>query len=124
MATPSKTPPIPLPDWDTVVTKTPTVNPTVPKSVTVPTTVPKTTGPALPDWDTGGTTTPAAGSTLPVRTVTRNIADAELRGAQRDLNQARRAAERSGVSGQTVENIVERKEPNVGLKVLGILIDC
>lgn len=123
MATPSKTPPIPLPDWDTVVTKTPTVNPTVPKSVTVPTTVPKTTGPALPDWDTGGTTTPAAGSTLPVRTVTRNIADAELRGAQRDLNQARRAAERSGVSGQTVENIVERKEPNVGLKVLGAVLN-
>ena len=123
MATPSKTPPIPLPDWDTVVTKTPTVNPTVPKSVTVPTTVPKTTGPALPDWDTGGTTTPAAGSTLPVRPVTRNIADAELRGAQRDLNQARRAAERSGVSGQTVENIVEQKEPNVGLKVLGAVLN-
>jgi hypothetical protein len=119
MATPRKTPPIPLPDWDTVVTKTPTVTPTVPKSVTVPTTVPKTTGPALPDWDTGGKTTPVTGSTLPVR----NTADAELRGTQRDLNQAIRAAERSGVSGQTVQNITERKEPNVGLKVLGAVLN-
>lgn len=75
-------------------------------TTTTPTTVPTTTGP-----------------TLPIKPVPSPILQAELRGAQRDLTQATRAAERYGVPEQTVENIVEQKEPNVGLKVLGAVLN-
>ena len=121
---PTKTPPVPpLPDWATGAGKAaPTPTPTVPKTVTVPTTVPKPGAPGLPDWATGATTKPA-GSTLPVQPVPRNVAQAELRGAQRDLAQATRAAERYGVPEQTVQEIVEQKEPNIGLKALGKVIN-
>lgn len=133
MATPAKTPPVPptIPDYllakpgaaaaaaRNVPTTTTT---TVPQNVGTQTNITTNTVPdyllGKPQGQTG-----TAGSTLPVRPVTRNIADAELRGAQRDLRQAMRAAGRSGVSEQTVENIVEQKEPNVGLKVLGAVLN-
>jgi len=76
------------------------------RSTTTPTTVPTTTGP-----------------TLPIKPVPSPILEAELRGAQRDLTQATRAAERYGVPAQTIENIVEQKEPNVGLKILGNILN-
>ena len=121
---PSKTPPIPpLPDWATGAAKdAPT--PTVPKAVTVPSTVPNPGAPGLPDWATGAKTQPINdGSSLPTVPVPNRIAQAELRGAQRDLAQATRDAQRQNVPEQTVENIVEQKEPNVGLKILGAVLN-
>lgn len=114
------TPPIPLPPWAKDAAKK--------AATTTPTTVPKpTTGQAvLPPWARGTQTTPApqtTGSTLPIKPVPGQIAQAELRGAQRDLTQATLAAERYGVPQETITNITEQKEPNVGFKILGRVLE-
>ena len=121
---PSKTPPVPpLPDWATGAAKV-APTPTVSKAVTVPSTVPNPGAPGLPDWATGAKTQPVNdGASLPTVPVPNRIAQAELRGAQRDLAQATRDAQRQNVPEQTVENIVEQKEPNVGLKILGAVLN-
>lgn len=126
MAITGKTPP-PLPDWDKV-TPTPTAAaPTKAAPVVTPTTLPKSKVPALPSWDKGAGAPTATGVStkpeLPIKPVPSPILEAELRGARRDLAQATRAAERYGVPAQTVENIVEQKEPNVGLKILGAVLN-
>ena len=117
-----------LPPWAKNRQTTTTV--TAPKEA--PAVTPKTTSSTvvLPPWakNRPTTTTPTTvptttGPTLPIKPVPSPVLQAELRGAQRDLIQATRAAERYGVPAQTVENIVEQKEPNVGLKILGSVLN-
>lgn len=124
MAISGKTPPVPptIPDYLLGPPKDKTT--TVVKATT-PTTIPgapTATNESVPSYLLGKPTA-VSGSTLPIKPVPSPILEAELRGAQRDLTQATRAAERYGVPAQTIENIVEQKEPNVGLKILGTVLN-
>jgi len=114
---PTKTPPVPptIPNW-LATGKGAATPPPSPSQAPTPTT--------LPNWLTGGgqagTTT---GTSQPPPPVVSNVAQRELRAQQRETNQAQRAAERAGVPQQTITDIVEQKEPNVGLKVLGKVLN-
>jgi len=134
MATPAKTPPVPPTIPDYLLTKPGAAATAARNATTTTTTVPQNVGTqtnittnTVPDYllgkPQGQTQTATTGSTLPIRPANQNIIDAELRAANRDLKQAVRLANRSGVPGQTVENITQQKEPNVGLKVLGAVLN-
>jgi hypothetical protein len=125
---PRKTPPTPpVPDWLTGGGKATTPTPTVPKTATpTPTTPAKTitTPSTVPDWlSGGGGKTTTAGTSQPPPPVINTTAQRELRASQRELASAQRAAERGGVPQETITNIVEQKEPNVGLKILGSVLN-
>ena len=86
---PTKTPPVPpLPDWLTGASK----------STPTPTPTPTPSTAKIPDWLTKPSTAATQpindGSSLPTVPVPGQIAQAELRGAQRDLAQATRDATR------------------------------
>jgi len=124
MAISGKTPPVPptIPDY---LLGPPKGKTTTPVKATTPTTIPGApiaTTESIPSYLTSKPTA-ASGSTLPIQPVPRNIGEAELRGARRDLRQATRAAKRYGVPEQTVQNITEQKEPNFGLKALGAVLN-
>jgi hypothetical protein len=112
-------------DW-----KPPTPSTTVPSTPVVPTTtvppVPSTTVP-IGDWTPPSTTTvpgaAAPGPVSPISAVPTNMQDVELIRARAALARAQRSALGAGVSPGQVESIVERKEPNWGLKVLGKVIN-
>lgn len=114
-----------LPPW--AKNRQTTTTTTVPVKTETPAVTTKTTPTTvvLPPWakNRATTTAPATGPTLPIQPIPGQIAQAELRGAKRDLIQATRAAERYGVPAQKVESIVEQKEPNIGLKVLGAVLE-
>lgn len=117
---------VPAGRWTPPTTTTPSASTTTPDVTIPPTPVTPSTSVPAGRWTPPSTTTvpgtPAPGPTT-APFVPTNMQEAEYMRARNELARAQASALRAGVSPGKVESIVEQKEPNWGLKVLGKVIN-